>query len=140
MNEALPETRDDLCLHRVEASASFFLANNSQKANKHDSSAFNNMYLSVCACMHVQPCASGSPFVYMYVFAHTLVSVCFLTRLEQQVQDKEMLERELYSRFVMVLNEKKAKIRELQDAVLQLQKADDQQRDEEGRQRSADFL
>ncbi|XP_038559348.1 DNA repair protein XRCC4-like [Micropterus salmoides] len=57
-----------------------------------------------------------------------------LRELEQQVQDKEMLERELYSRFVMVLNEKKAKIRELQDAVLQLQKADDQQRDEEGRQ------
>lgn len=39
--------------------------------------------------------------------------------LEQQVEDKEMLEGELYSRFVMVLNEKKAKIRGLQDAVRQ---------------------
>ncbi|XP_070689971.1 DNA repair protein XRCC4-like [Pempheris klunzingeri] len=50
-----------------------------------------------------------------------------LRELEQQVQDKEMLERELYSRFVMVLNEKKAKIRGLQDAVRQLQQTSDQQ-------------
>ncbi|XP_044052331.1 DNA repair protein XRCC4-like isoform X2 [Siniperca chuatsi] len=57
-----------------------------------------------------------------------------LRELEKQVQDKEMLESELYSRFVMVLNEKKAKIRELQNAVHQLQQTDDQQRDEEGRQ------
>ncbi|XP_070760363.1 DNA repair protein XRCC4-like [Enoplosus armatus] len=56
-----------------------------------------------------------------------------LRELEQQVQDKEMLESELYSRFVMVLNEKKAKIRGLQDAVRQLQQTDDQQGDEEGR-------
>ncbi|XP_041793889.1 DNA repair protein XRCC4-like isoform X2 [Chelmon rostratus] len=58
--------------------------------------------------------------------------------LEQQVQDKEMLERDLYSRFVMVLNEKKAKIRGLQNAVSQLQQTSDQQRDEEGRQSDND--
>lgn len=53
-----------------------------------------------------------------------------------------MLERELYSCFVMVMNEKKAKIRGLQDALRQLQQTDEQQRNEEGRQRSAwyDFL
>ncbi|KAM4576124.1 DNA repair protein XRCC4-like isoform 2-T5 [Odontesthes bonariensis] len=55
-----------------------------------------------------------------------------LAELEQQVQDKEVLERELYSRFVMVLNEKKAKIRGLQDAVHQLSHTDDQQGDQEG--------
>ncbi|XP_053181135.1 DNA repair protein XRCC4-like [Scomber japonicus] len=48
--------------------------------------------------------------------------------LEQQVQDKEVLESELYSRFVMVINEKKAKIRGLQDVVRQLQKTDDKQK------------
>ncbi|GLD68021.1 DNA repair protein XRCC4 isoform X1, partial [Lates japonicus] len=57
-----------------------------------------------------------------------------LTELEQQVLDKEVLERKLYSRFVMVLNEKKAKIRGLQDAIRQLQPTTDQQRDEERRQ------
>ncbi|KAM9360331.1 DNA repair protein XRCC4-like [Symphorus nematophorus] len=57
-----------------------------------------------------------------------------LRELEQHVQNKEMLERELYSRFVMVLNEKKAKIRGLQDALRQLQQTNDQQRDEERRQ------
>ena len=34
---------------------------------------------------------------------------------------KEALEAELYSRFVLVLNEKKKKIRSLQEAVTQLQ-------------------
>ncbi|TKS78839.1 DNA repair protein XRCC4 X-ray repair cross-complementing protein 4 [Collichthys lucidus] len=57
-----------------------------------------------------------------------------LRELEQQVQAKEVLERQMYSRFVMVLNKKKAKIRGLQDAVRQLQQTDDQQRDREGRQ------
>ncbi|KAI3371922.1 hypothetical protein L3Q82_006795 [Scortum barcoo] len=61
-----------------------------------------------------------------------------LRELEQQVQDRELLEKELYSRFVMVLNEKKAKIRGLQDAIRQLQQADEQQIDEEGRQRDYD--
>ncbi|XP_051278701.1 DNA repair protein XRCC4-like isoform X2 [Dicentrarchus labrax] len=56
-----------------------------------------------------------------------------LRELEQQVRDKEILERELYSRFVMVLNEKKAKIRGLNDVLRQLQQIDDQQRDEDGR-------
>lgn len=59
----------------------------------------------------------------------------FLTRLEHQVQNKETLEKELYSRFVMLLNEKKAKIRGLQDTVRQLQ-----QRKEEEQQRSEYFL
>ncbi|XP_071338811.1 DNA repair protein XRCC4-like [Trachinotus anak] len=61
-----------------------------------------------------------------------------LTELEQQVQDKEMLERKLYSRFVMVLNEKKAKIRGLQDAVRQLQESADRRTDEERRQSDSD--
>lgn len=76
----------------------------------------------------------------MHVCFCTYIDVCvffFLTRLEKQVQDKGMLERELYSRFVMVMNEKKAKIRGLRDALRQLQQTDEQQRNEEGRQRSA---
>ncbi|XP_068166390.1 DNA repair protein XRCC4-like [Antennarius striatus] len=56
-----------------------------------------------------------------------------LHQLEQQVQDKETLEMELYSRFVMVLNEKKAKIRGLQDDFRQLQHSNHRQRDEEQR-------
>lgn len=64
----------------------------------------------------------------------------FLTRLEQQVQDKQMLEKKLYSRFVMVMNEKKAKIRGLQDAVRQLRQTDDQQRDERKEQGSAELF
>uniref|UniRef100_A0A3Q4G9A5 DNA repair protein XRCC4 n=1 Tax=Neolamprologus brichardi TaxID=32507 RepID=A0A3Q4G9A5_NEOBR len=61
----------------------------------------------------------------------------FLTRLKHQVQKKEALERELYSRFVMVLNEKKAKIRGLQEAVKRLRNSDNHPSDEEGVQRSA---
>ncbi|XP_070821205.1 DNA repair protein XRCC4-like [Chaetodon trifascialis] len=61
-----------------------------------------------------------------------------LRELEQQVQEKEMLETDLYSRFVMVLNEKKAKIRGLQDAVRQLRQSGEQQRDEEGRRSDND--
>lgn len=63
--------------------------------------------------------------------------MCFPNRLEKHVQDKEALERQLYSRFVMVLNEKKAKIRDLQEAIRQIPCPDDQQRDEEGIQRYA---
>ncbi|KAF6729510.1 DNA repair protein XRCC4 [Oryzias melastigma] len=55
--------------------------------------------------------------------------------LEQQVQDKEKLEMELYRRFVMVMNEKKAKIRSLQDAVRQLSCSDEDGGREEERQR-----
>lgn len=58
-----------------------------------------------------------------------------LRELERQAEDKEMLEDGLYSRFVMVLNEKKAKIRSLQDVVRQLHQTDGKQRDEEGRLR-----
>ncbi|KAM3867560.1 DNA repair protein XRCC4-like [Diretmus argenteus] len=61
-----------------------------------------------------------------------------LRELEQHVQDKEAMERELYSRFVMVLNEKKAKIRGLLDSVRHLQQAKDEQRDEDGRESSND--
>ncbi|XP_064152554.1 DNA repair protein XRCC4-like isoform X2 [Anguilla rostrata] len=43
------------------------------------------------------------------------------TELERYVQGKESLERELYTRFVLLLNEKKAKIRELQERLRQLQ-------------------
>lgn len=49
-----------------------------------------------------------------------------LIRLEQQVLDKEALEQELYSRFVVVLNEKKAKIRSLQNTLHQLQQAEEE--------------
>ncbi|XP_075871256.1 DNA repair protein XRCC4-like [Nelusetta ayraudi] len=57
-----------------------------------------------------------------------------LQELEQQVQDKEELERKLYSRFVPVMNEKKAKIRSLQDELQHLQRTDDKQSDKEERQ------
>ncbi|XP_077418116.1 DNA repair protein XRCC4-like isoform X2 [Vanacampus margaritifer] len=43
-----------------------------------------------------------------------------LQELEHHVQDKETLTRDLYTRFVMLLNEKKAKIRSLQDALSEL--------------------
>uniref|UniRef100_A0A3B5R2X3 DNA repair protein XRCC4 n=1 Tax=Xiphophorus maculatus TaxID=8083 RepID=A0A3B5R2X3_XIPMA len=56
-------------------------------------------------------------------------------QLEQQVKHKEMLEKEMYSRFVMVLNEKKAKIRGLQETVQQLSHTDEQQTEDERRQR-----
>lgn len=41
--------------------------------------------------------------------------------MERYVQGKEALEGDLYSRFVLVLNEKKAKIRALQEKIKQLQ-------------------
>lgn len=49
-----------------------------------------------------------------------------LIRLEQQVLNKEAMERELYSHFVVVLNEKKAKIRGLQETLHQLQQAEEE--------------
>ncbi|KAG7243962.1 hypothetical protein INR49_006120 [Caranx melampygus] len=61
-----------------------------------------------------------------------------LTELQQRVQDKEELERKLYSRFGMVLNEKKAKIRGLQHTVRQLQSTTEQQRDMKKRQSDND--
>lgn len=57
--------------------------------------------------------------------------------MEQQVHDKEELERKLYSRFVPVMNEKKAKIRGLQDELQHLQRTDEKHSDKEERQRSA---
>lgn len=58
-------------------------------------------------------------------------------RLEQQVRHKEAVEKKLFSRFVPVMNEKKAKIRGLQDNLHQLQQTDEKQRDKAERQRSA---
>lgn len=49
-----------------------------------------------------------------------------LRQLEQQVEDKEASEKDLYSRFVTVLNEKKAKIRSLKDTVRQLEQTHEQ--------------
>lgn len=64
--------------------------------------------LPVFGCVHVTPCACGSPLLAcIALLSHWCA---FLTRLERQAEDKEMLEDGLYSRFVMVLNEKKAKI------------------------------
>lgn len=48
------------------------------------------------------------------------------TQMERYVEEKESLERELYSRFVLVLNEKKAKIRDLQTRVNELQQSVDE--------------
>ncbi|XP_030625578.1 DNA repair protein XRCC4 [Chanos chanos] len=48
--------------------------------------------------------------------------------MERYVEGKENLEQELYSRFVLVLNEKKAKIRSLQDTVRQLQDSIEEER------------
>lgn len=58
-------------------------------------------------------------------------------RLEQEVHDKEELERKLYSRFVPVMNEKKAKIRGLQDELQHLQRTDEKRSNKGKRQRSA---
>ncbi|XP_026887018.2 DNA repair protein XRCC4 isoform X2 [Electrophorus electricus] len=43
------------------------------------------------------------------------------SELERYVRQKETLEKDLYSRFVLVLNEKKAKIRTFQETIKQLQ-------------------
>lgn len=72
----------------------------------------------------------------VFVFVNLFIVFSPL-RLEQQVQDKEELERKLYSRFVPVMNEKKAKIRGLQDELQHLQRADEKHSDKEERQRSA---
>ncbi|XP_051973872.1 DNA repair protein XRCC4-like isoform X2 [Xyrauchen texanus] len=50
------------------------------------------------------------------------------TEMEKYIQGKETLERDLYSRFVLVLNEKKAKIRALQERVKELQHSIDEDR------------
>ena len=42
-------------------------------------------------------------------------------RLQQRVEQKESMESSLYCRFVMVLNQKKAKIRALRDSLQRLQ-------------------
>ncbi|TMS08595.1 DNA repair protein XRCC4 [Larimichthys crocea] len=55
--------------------------------------------------------------------------------LKRYARGKEALEAELYSRFVLVLNEKKAKIRSLQESVTQLQ--DTRSPDGQKKERSA---
>ncbi|CAL8329647.1 unnamed protein product [Arctogadus glacialis] len=57
-----------------------------------------------------------------------------LRELGQHVKHKEATEQKLYSRFVTVLNEKKAKIRGLRHSVRQLQRtahSDDEEEDQE---------
>lgn len=49
----------------------------------------------------------------------TYVGVCF--RMKHYAEGVETLKAELYSRFVLLLNEKKAKIRSLQEAFTKLQ-------------------
>lgn len=56
---------------------------------------------------------------------------CLLAELEQHVQEKVRMERDQYSRFVMVLHEKKSKIRGLQETIRTLQH-NHQERDEDG--------
>ncbi|XP_024908891.1 DNA repair protein XRCC4 isoform X2 [Cynoglossus semilaevis] len=60
-----------------------------------------------------------------------------LVDLQQLVDNKETLEQDLYTRFVKILNEKKAKIRGLQERLHQLQQTV-QQRDVETRQSDGD--
>ncbi|XP_056593509.1 DNA repair protein XRCC4 isoform X2 [Triplophysa dalaica] len=48
------------------------------------------------------------------------------TQMERYVEEKERLERELYGRFVLVLNEKKGKIRDLQAGLDELQQSVDE--------------
>ncbi|XP_067289213.1 DNA repair protein XRCC4 isoform X2 [Pseudorasbora parva] len=48
--------------------------------------------------------------------------------MERYVQGKETLERDLYSRFVLVLNEKKAKLRALQERVRELEESIEENR------------
>nr|XP_061804704.1 DNA repair protein XRCC4-like [Nerophis lumbriciformis] len=52
-----------------------------------------------------------------------------LKELERHVQDKETMTQDLYAHFVMVLNEKKTKIRSLQDALKPFDNVQKKQRD-----------
>jgi len=52
-----------------------------------------------------------------------LIGLYSLHRMERYVQGKETLEKDLYSRFVLVLNEKKAKLRALQERVRELEES-----------------
>lgn len=52
-----------------------------------------------------------------------LIGLHPLHRMERYVQGKETLERDLYGRFVLVLNEKKAKLRALQKRVKELEES-----------------
>uniref|UniRef100_A0A8C1R7J5 X-ray repair complementing defective repair in Chinese hamster cells 4 n=1 Tax=Cyprinus carpio TaxID=7962 RepID=A0A8C1R7J5_CYPCA len=65
-----------------------------------------------------------------FIFNNELDIVCLiglppLHRMQRYVQGKEKLERDLYSRFVLVLNEKKDKLRALQKRVKELEKSAD---------------
>uniref|UniRef100_A0A672MG19 X-ray repair complementing defective repair in Chinese hamster cells 4 n=1 Tax=Sinocyclocheilus grahami TaxID=75366 RepID=A0A672MG19_SINGR len=57
-----------------------------------------------------------------------LIGLHPLHRMQRYVQGKEKLERDLYSRFVLVLNEKKVKLRALQKSVKELEKSVEENR------------
>lgn len=58
-----------------------------------------------------------------------------LKELDTCTKTKNALEKQMYSRFVMVLNEKKSRIRELQESVRTLQQSSDQPKAKVRRQR-----
>lgn len=58
-----------------------------------------------------------------------------LKELDTCVKTKNILEKQMYSRFVMILNDKKSRIRELQEAVRTLQQTSDQPKAKVRRQR-----
>lgn len=49
--------------------------------------------------------------------------MCLFFRLQKCVEAKEQLEADLYQRFILVLNEKKAKIRSLQNSLKKAEEA-----------------
>lgn len=60
-----------------------------------------------------------------------------LKDLETCVKSKNVLEKQMYSRFVMILNDKKSRIRELQKAVRTMQQTSDQPKAKVRRQRES---
>lgn len=58
-----------------------------------------------------------------------------LKELDTCVKTKTVMEKQMYSRFVMILNDKKSRIRELQEAVRTLQQTSDQPKAKVRRQR-----
>lgn len=58
-----------------------------------------------------------------------------LKELDTCVKTKNVLEKQMYSRFVMILNDKKSRIRELQEAVRNVQQSSDQPKAKARRQR-----
>ncbi|XP_072289901.1 DNA repair protein XRCC4-like [Eucyclogobius newberryi] len=60
-----------------------------------------------------------------------------LKELNLHVKNKNNLEKQMYSRFVLILNDKKSKIRELQENVRALQRTSDQPKAKVRRQRAS---